>query len=152
MEIEIQEIIKKNLPAHVGDVLKKRLEQADNDANELKSYKQAVVDRDKTIAEQQKRIEEYKAFDIRNSTLESREKAVAEQERNQKVAALEYQLNSEKEKTKLVTDVAMGLVRNTEYKKTIWDNESQASYTDSHGNYHQPGNINKHFDETSKAE
>lgn len=35
LEKEFQEVIKKNLPAHVGDVLKERLEQADKDSENL---------------------------------------------------------------------------------------------------------------------
>lgn len=152
MELEIQEIIKKNLPAHVGDVLKKRLEQADADASELKNYKEAVVSRDKTITEQQKKIEEYKQFDDRNIKLEAREKTVAEQERNLRISTLEYELKSEKEKTALITSVAMGLVRNTEYKRSIWDSERQNPYQGGHGNMVYPTSVDKHFDETKKAE
>jgi hypothetical protein len=152
MEVEIQNIIKKNLPAQVGETLKKRLEQADIDASELKNYKEAVIGRDKTITELTKKIEEYKQFDVRNANIDAREVAVKEEERNMKVKNLEYQLQAEKEKTVLIREVTMGLVRNTEYKKTIFDNESQVGYTDSRGNWVQPGNINKSLDETTKAE
>ena len=40
MEKEIEEIIKKNLPEQVGQVLKERLSKADKDELELIKYKQ----------------------------------------------------------------------------------------------------------------
>ena len=37
LEKELNEVIKKNLPQHVGETLRERLEQADKDAGENKS-------------------------------------------------------------------------------------------------------------------
>lgn len=41
-------------------------------------------------------------------------------EKDQTIKNLSYQLAAEKEKTLFVKDVAMGLVRNTEYRKTVF--------------------------------
>jgi hypothetical protein len=46
MEAEIKEIIKKNLPAHVGDALRERLEQAEEDKKMLEQYKALAKQKD----------------------------------------------------------------------------------------------------------
>lgn len=151
MEAEFKAIIEKNLPAQVGDVLKKRLEQADVDASNLKRANETLDANGKTITSLNAQIAEYKKFDERNAAISAREIAVTESERNLKVKELEFQLASEKDKTGFAKEVALGLVRNTEYRKTIFDNESQSGYYDGKGNYIQPGNINKNLSETSAA-
>lgn len=94
MEHEFKAIIEKNLPAQVGDVLKKRLEQADKDAADLSTARKANEDAVKKIDDLNKQIADYKKFDERNSALEAREKACEIQERDLKVKTLEYQLQS----------------------------------------------------------
>ncbi len=148
---EIQEILKKNLPQQVGEVLQSRLKQADSDASELVKHKGYVTDRDEAIKKLQAEIQKYMAFDTRNAELEKREKAVAVKENEMSIKELTYQLESEKDKTKFSREVAMGLVRNVEYRKSLFDTQSQGGY--SHGNdYIQPSPINKTLDETKTAQ
>lgn len=125
MEQEIKDVIAKNLPAQVGEVLKTRLEQAERDALAIKSL-EAVIDKLRSEQRlQENRIREYKLNDDRNSTLEMREKVVAVTERVLAIKTLEYQLQSEKDKTKFVQDVSMGLVRNIDYRKNVYDSVSR---------------------------
>lgn len=151
MEKDIEEIIQKNLPAQVGTVLKNRLEQAEKDAEEVKQQKAYLEERSKEIQAFRVLIEDYKKFDERNLKLEEREKMVTEVERNLKIRELEFQLISEKEKTEFSKSVALGLVRNIEYRKNIFDSENQNSYQDSHGNYVYPTPINKSLNEDKTA-
>lgn len=135
LEKELQESIKKNLPQQVGEVLKTRLEQADKDSTEVKRLKEML---DKYADDKiglEKQIEEYKQFDSRNSLLESREKEIETKEKQLEVETLKYQLQSEKDKTTFSQNVALGLVRNVEYRKNIFDNESGVNgTTDQYGN------------------
>lgn len=134
MEQEIQEIIKKNLPAQVGEILQKRLEQAESDYRSLQNLKEKMLSLDEQIIRLNEEISKYKAFDSRNSLLEIREKLVSEQERNLKIETLEFQLQAEKEKTQFSKDVALGLVRNTEYKRSFMDNKTVPEGMDQYGN------------------
>ncbi len=134
MENEIKEIIKKNLPAHVGDILKTRLEQADKDAELCKTLQESLKNKLEIIANNEKQLTEYLKFDNRNSSLEGREKAVAESERNLEIEKLKFQLASEKEKTDFTKQVAIGLVRNTEYRRVAFNNESNSGGRDQFGN------------------
>ena len=134
MELEIKEIIAKNLPAHVGDVLKTRLEQADKNDIKIEVQTKELEAKDKTIRELEKTIRDYSALDQRNSQLSAREKEVEDKERDLKIKTLEYQLDSEKDKTKFSQDVALGLVRNSEYRRSLFDNISEPG-KDQYGNY-----------------
>ncbi len=124
MDAEMQEIIKKHLPAQLGETLKKRLEQADEDADTVKNQKEQILSKDSTIRGLEKTITEYKKFDEINKGLEAREKVIADKESKLKIEELTYQLSSEKEKTKFASDVALGLVRNIEYRNSTFKNKT----------------------------
>lgn len=152
MKEEIEEIIMKNLPAQVGETLKKTLQKAEQDEKLVKNLNEKLSEKNAYIKDLENLIEDYKAFDGRNSELEEREKSVSEQERNLKITTLEYQLESEKQKTEFTKNVALGLVRNTECRKHIFDSENQTPYQNDNGNYIYPTPINKSLTETKKEE
>lgn len=151
MEKEIKEIIEKNLPAHVGDVLQKRLTQADVDATTVKQQAAIIAINVKTIEELNARVKQEEELVSMRNNIAEREKTVAEKERVQEIANLQCQLAAEKDKSDFVKTLALGLVRNTEYRKTVFDNESQAGYSNG-TNYVQPGNITKTLTEERKTE
>lgn len=134
MEAEFKLIIEKNLPAQVGDVLKKRLEQADADATKVKQLEDQLVNRNQHVTKLEATIADYKKSDERNAALEAREKACDTQERDLKMKTLEYQLQAEKEKTSFSKEVALGLVRNTEFRKDVFDTRSGPEGKDQYGN------------------
>ena len=140
LEKEFQELIKKNLPAQVGETLNEILQQAKKDSEKVKDLSEIIVSKDSTINGLNKMLAIYKEHDERNKGLEERETAVTERERLAEIANLTFQLNTEKEKSKFVSDVTMGLVRNTEYRKTIFDNQSDNAGRDQYGN---PVYVNK---------
>ena len=68
------------------------------------------------IAEQLLKLTEYAKFDSRNSALDVAEDAVRKRENDIQIEELKYQLAAEKDKTEFTKNVALGLVRNTEFK------------------------------------
>lgn len=146
---EIKAIIEKHMPQQVGDVLRKRLEQADRDATELNACKQIIADRNVAIQSLNNTIEEYKKFDSRNATLEAREKAASDAERKLEIETLKYQLGAEKDKTLFSQSVALGLVRNTEYKKSVMSNGNGFTPGSQHGGSHSDSS---NITETTKTE
>lgn len=154
LEQELQESIKKNLPQQVGEVLKERLEQADRDAKRVLSLEKEV----KNLEEQEEVfkgiIEDYKKFDARNTDLDSREKTLEDKIIKLEIEQLKYQLSAEKDKTVFSQNLAMGLVRNTEYRKTIFDSENVGGtpVIDGQGNYHYPIPTSKSYCETNIQE
>lgn len=151
MEKEIKEIIEKNMPAQVGDVLKQRLQQAETDAINLKIAKKTNEEDLGKIRELVKQLDDYGRLDHRNKLLEAREKIVNEAERNLKIATLEFQLEAEKDKTKFSKEVAIGLVRNIEYRKNVFDNESRPGYYDAENRWVNPITNTNTANETKSA-
>lgn len=151
MQEEIKAIIEKNLPAQVGETLKQVLDKGERDAKELDSLKEINQKNVNEIRRLEEVISNYRALDARNSALESREKAASEKEAKFEADQLKYQLQSEKEKTEFVKDVALGLVRNINYRKRVFDSENQEGYYKDNV-WVQPTPTNKHLDETNTAD
>lgn len=131
---EMQEAIKKNLPLQVGEELKKLIEQSKIDAARVKQLTIENTNLHSNINSLNNKLSEYAKLDERNAGLEAREKKVIEDERDIKFKTLEYQLNSEKEKTQFAKEVALGLVRNTEYRRTLYDSTTSPDGKDQYGN------------------
>jgi hypothetical protein len=153
LEKELQESIKKNLPQQVGETLKQRLEQADKDAAEVKRLNEKNEELAKNLIQKNVEIEEYRKLDIRNDSLESREKEIETKEKQLEVETLKYQLQAEKDKTTFSQNVAMGLVRNIEYRKSIFDSESGGQpIIDGQGISHYPVPTYKNHTSTETIE
>lgn len=154
MEQEIKDIISKNLPAHVGDVLKKRLEEADADKNEKEKLKASLLEKIKEVDRLGELIKVYQKNDDRNAALSIREAAVETAERNFKIATLEAQLAAEKDKTEFAKAVGLGLVRNIDYRKTVFGSQNLPETTSYAGGGSNTHYMNKPFDsnETKSAE
>lgn len=127
MTEEIKLIIEKNLPAQVGDTLKKVLEKAKLDAETVIAQKEQINALIEEKHKLQATIENYKQFDDRNRSLEAREKACELEQRELRIKTLEYQLEAEKDKTAFSKSVALGLVRNIEYRRTLIDSKNTPS-------------------------
>ena len=151
---ELNAIIKRSLPQHVGETLRKRLEQADKDEEENKSLKEELAENYEKISEQRSIIEEYKKFDERNKDLNRREKELEAGLIKLEIETLKYQLETEKEKTDFTKSIALGLVRNTQYKKTIFDTENKGGVPmqDGHGNFLYPMPTSKSHTSTEQEE
>lgn len=161
LEKSFQESIKNNLPHQVGETLKQRLKEAEEDAKEVKrlsakldkAEKLAIVALDNfdkefdkyelEIKQLKREINCYMSNDKRNSELDYRQKSLEKAEQTLRIEQLTYELNVEKEKTEFTKSVALGLVRNLEYRKNTFDNETQAGYNGANGNWIHPTPINK---------
>lgn len=146
---EILEIIKKNMPEQVGSELKKLLEKADFDAKRVERLEADCDFNENKILELSKSIEKYREFDQRNSTLEAREFAVKEHELSLREKELEYKLAAEKEKSAFTINVAMGLVRNVEYRNSVFSSGS-TPFQDNNG-YVTTGPTNENKTETKSV-
>lgn len=121
LQEEIKKIIEKDLPNTVGQILQKQLKLGEENANTViellkrnKDLTKDLKDYTEDIKYLNQQLAEHKKIDIKLKELE-------EKERNLKLILLEDQLKSEKDKVQFSKDVALGLVRNTQYKSTIFD-------------------------------
>ena len=152
MDKKIRDIIEKNLPSQVGEVLKKRLEQAEEDE---KSLKDQIKFNKKLILQEgelNRMISDYKKFDERNSKLNAREKEITRKEDMYSIAELTFKLEEANKRADVVTEFTRGLVRNTTFRKTIFDSENQDSYQDANGLMVYPTPVQKNLTETKEEE
>lgn len=138
------------MPSKVGDELKKLLEQGKNDAAKVIQLTNQNIELSKTISTLNEKLTNYAKLDERNATLEAREKKVAEDERQIELKTLQYQLEAEKSKTQFTKDIALGLVRNTEYRRKLFDNVNSPDGKDQYGNVIY-SNKSQSSDETTEA-
>lgn len=124
MQTEINEIIAKNMPQAVGDELRKRLEQADRDAILLKT---AVANQEAQRVEIASLKEQLSAHATKLSLhddLATREAEVAARERGAENQALRIELEAHKGNAQFARDVALGLVRNTEFRNSVHESHN----------------------------
>ncbi len=154
---ELQELYEKHLPNQIGIALKNKLEQAEKDATELVTLKQAHEKLQKEKLSLDDELKQHKSIDKKLAEIETKFQEIEAREKKVDIDELKYQLAAEKEKTQFTRDVAMGLVRNIEYRKNVFDSEhvlhGSGGYADPNGNwvYPQPTNTVKNFAETEEA-
>lgn len=113
MEKEIQEAIAKNLPAAVGTELKKRLEQAEKDAANLKLYKEKYEALGPVLSKAQSDLANLQAAE---TDLKKREKEVSVREAS--MQKLELRAQYEQEKTGLVLGMFETVFKNRIVRET----------------------------------
>lgn len=141
---KIEKAIKESLPSQVGEVLKQELERIPKLEHQLKVSEDSINDKLVTIRRLEDKVNELQHLENKARSLELKEAALEKGERDLKIRELEYQLNSEKDKSEFARQVALGLVRNTVFKENVFDNVSGPSGTDQYGNIVY-GNTTKNF-------
>jgi hypothetical protein len=134
MEKEFQEIIQKNLPAQVGEALKKRLEVADQADNEIPRSKSEIRNLQISNAALQEKIDEKDKIESMISIQQSQLEKIEKEQHDLDLEKLRIQLEVEKDKSSFVKDIAMGLVRNQEFRRRLFDSKSGPESVDQYGN------------------
>jgi hypothetical protein len=134
MEKEFQEIIQKNLPAQVGEALKKRLEVADQADNEIPRLKSEIRNLQISNAALQEKIDEKDKIESMISIQQSQLEKIEKEQHDLDLEKLRIQLEVEKDKSSFVKDIAMGLVRNQEFRRRLFDSKSGPESVDQYGN------------------
>lgn len=147
---KIQKAITESLPAQVGETLRKQLELIPILEKQLESSKTSISGLEKNVIQLKEERSELALELSKHQALDVREKIVSERERNSKLEELKYQLDAEKEKTQFSRDVALGLVRNTEYRHEVFGNKN-IPVKDQFGNTNMMHSI-ENSTETNKAQ
>ena len=124
---DIKKAITDNLPMAAGELLKKRLEQADLDSAELVRQKKEFTKLTQDNLTLTNRVIELDSKLAAHSALDKREAELNKRAHDLDLEILNVKLseaNSSKEFTK---QVALGLVRNTEYRSSVFDSVSGKS-------------------------
>lgn len=152
MQKEIEDIINANLPAQVGEVLKKRLEQAEVDAKTVESQRGELERKSIEIKGLKEFIDGHTALNLRELAIQEREFEVEKKERAIEVFGLQIKLEEANKRAELVAGFTQGLVRNIEFRKEIFDSETLAPFIDGNGNWQYPQPTSKMHTETQKSE
>lgn len=143
---EIQEIIAKNLPAQVGYVLKEKLIQADKNIQEINDLKTKIEKYSNLILNHETTIKEYQKLENQFNLIESKEKQLEKRENKLLIDELTYKLASEKDKTEFSKSVALGLVRNIEYRNNSFSSET---FNENHNDYQKSFNTHTNSNSTT---
>lgn len=135
IESDLKEVINKSLPQAVGETLRKRLEQADQDAATVIDLNERIATYRKEIAALQATLTQLRTDLDQHGALAIREKAVADRERLAELVELKTQIAAEKGNAEFARSVAMGLVRNTEYRHSVFESSNTPIVKDTGGGY-----------------
>jgi hypothetical protein len=120
LENEMLEIIKKNMPEHVGSELKKLIEKGERDAQMVKALKDDLTSTCEELKDCRKELESHVDLNKRFNYLESKEKELLDREIRLEIQKLTHELQCEKEKVEFSKGVALGLVRNLDYRSSAF--------------------------------
>ena len=127
LDQDLKEAIGKHLPQAAGELLQERLKQADADAAMVVTQKERLDNLLGQIRDLEGKLNAANEELKKHGALATREAAVAEKERNAEIAALKVQLEAANSNTQFAKDVALGLVRNTEFRRNVFDSESTST-------------------------
>lgn len=134
LELKISKAITESLPAQLGEELRKQLELIPSLQNEVNQFIERNnflrFDLDAAREKLTKAQEEIS----KHAHLSVREKAIQDAERKFEIEKLTYQLAAEKDKTEFAKGVALGLVRNAEYRTSVFEYKTLPMGLDQFGN------------------
>jgi HD-GYP domain-containing protein (c-di-GMP phosphodiesterase class II) len=137
MEQEIKDIIAKNLPQHVGEVLKEKLEQADRDAVEIKRLYSLLEKKEESIAKLEKQNHEFSLRLSQENALKDREQKLEDRERNLEIEMLNLKLAESEKRNDIGNRLVETVFRSPVYRKQV-ENMVFSSY-DNQGRYNTTG-------------
>ncbi len=140
IEQELKDVIERNLPSQVGQALRERLAKADADARKVTESEERIRSLNKELVESAARIAHLSEALSKHADITTRIAQVEERERNAEISELKIKLEAEQRSKDFARDVALGLVRNVEYRHAINHTESHyktipvpnGSYTQQH--------------------
>lgn len=139
MEQEIKDIIAKNLPQHVGEVLREKLEQADRDAVRVKRLESVLDEKEEYVNKLENQNREFSARISDENTLKQRERAVEDKERNLELEMLKLKLAESEKRNDIGNRLVETVFRSPVYRKQV-ENMTFSSY-DNQGRYNTTGAV-----------
>lgn len=137
---EFEEVIKKNLPAQVGELLQKELKELHELRRQKKELEETIVQKNEIIAREYAKNSELQLLVKSKEELEEREKQLNLKEFELKLILMEKDLSCEKEKTALVSNTLNSLVRNTDFRKTIYGSKTDLGISSNSNNGYSNSN------------
>lgn len=124
IEQRIKDALAKHLPQALGEELQKRLNKADEDAVEVARLTAHLDQAKLRNTALDGRISKLQEDMDKHLALAAREAAVAKREHDADLAELRVKLAAAEGSQMFAQNLAMGLVRNTEYRQSVFHSES----------------------------
>ena len=142
LDQDLKEAIGKHLPQAAGELLQERLKQADADAATVVTQKERLDNLLGQVRELEAKLRTVNEELGKHKALDKREEEISARERNAEIAMLRVQLEAANTNTQFAKDVALGLVRNTEYRRSVFDSETTSTPIIPEGASYQSGTAN----------
>jgi hypothetical protein len=139
MEQEIKEIIAKNLPQHVGDVLKERLNKADKLEAEVDYLNKVLAEAREDIDVLKEKLNKERNHTYSEDQLKTELFRVGERERKLEMEMLKLQLEESQKRADISTRLVETVFRSPVYRKHV-ENMTFSSY-DNQGRYNTTGAV-----------
>lgn len=130
---DVQESIKKNLPQMVGQELQEYISQAELATKALAIAKDTIKELRSEVARYKTLDQEYCDMAHRERALEQAEAAIKAKDQALDKHVLEIKLQSMQNERDNATAMAMGLVRNTEFKRSNFSSVPLQSFYNNNG-------------------
>jgi peptidoglycan hydrolase CwlO-like protein len=135
IDTAIQEAIKAHLPAQMGEVLKNRLIELEKTEANLEQANKSVKMLEQQRASLTKELEGLKAILAKHEDLATREQKVFEREYKQELFEAKAEARHAGANAEFARNVALGLVRNIEYREAVSSSKSEPVNTSPAGSY-----------------
>lgn len=119
-ENDFKELVKKNLPAHIGEALQEKLKQADKDAKALDAASIELSELRITKNELTSELNKHIALNTRSASLDVREATLREAEVTKEVTELKIRLEESDKRAETITEITRSLVRNTTFRESLF--------------------------------
>ena len=125
LESKIKEAVEQSLPKQVGDVLQERLKRLEYLEDFTKKQVEIIDAKTESIVNLHKNLDKFKVLEKRIETLDSEEERLKLMVRDQRILELEYKLESEIQNKEFTKGIISSLVRNTEFRSTMFGSENR---------------------------
>lgn len=116
MNKEIEEIMAKNLPQHVGEVLNKRLVQADKDAADLEASKKEVIKLEEANQILIEKVLNQDAIKKIQKETEQLKEDLEKRERNLRITMLTLELDEANKRADIAREFTFAVFKNPTFK------------------------------------
>jgi hypothetical protein len=151
LEEKFSSLIKEELPGKVGSELKEVLIKAEKDAGDIIMLNKRIQEDTEFLKELRDensnlktQLEQHESLDSKLNALEIREKAL-------EVIVLKIQLEEANKRADVINSYTLGLVRNVEFRRNLFDNKQLPEQRDVNGYAFYP-NSTQNSQETKTIE
>lgn len=125
---QIEKAIETNLPSEVGKVLKKRLDQADNDAERVLTLTTTLENAEKEINELSSKISKYAGIESKLNKLETLGVEIEKKLTGQKIFEAELKANAAEARANEIAGFVGMVFKSPIFRRTISENTTMTSY------------------------